>query len=111
MKSVIICNGPNPSLLGLDGRQPGALSPLGDRPFLQHVVEYLALAGSREVEFILTYFPEKIENHFGDGSRWGCRFRYHLASTTEHSWRVLRYICAAYDGTVILAQSDSLPVL
>jgi NDP-sugar pyrophosphorylase family protein len=111
MKAVIVCSGRNPALLGLDEHQPGALMPLGDRPFLQHVVEYLALAGSREFEFILTHLPEKVESHFGDGSRWGCKFTYHLAAGAEQSWRVLRNICAGYEGTVLLAQSDALPVM
>ncbi len=111
MKAVIICNGLNPALHGLDECQPGAMLPFGDRPFLQHVVEYLALAGPRDFEFVLTHLPEKVEKYFGDGSRWGCRFTYHLASNIEHSWRVLRNICAGFDGKVLLASSDGLPVL
>jgi NDP-sugar pyrophosphorylase family protein len=111
MKAIIMFSGPNPALHGLDEHQPGALLPLGDRPFLQHVIEYLALAGLREFEMILTHLPEKIESQFGDGARWGCRFTYHLAAGDEQSWRILRNICAGCDDTVVLAQSDSLPML
>jgi NDP-sugar pyrophosphorylase family protein len=110
MRAVVICSGPNPALHGLDDHQPAALLPLCDRPFLQHVVEYLALSGAREFEFILSHAPEKVESFLGDGARWGCRFTYHLVASPQHSWRMLRNICGGLVGRVILAQADGLPV-
>jgi NDP-sugar pyrophosphorylase family protein len=109
MKAVILCQGTNNALLGLDEHQPGAMLPLGDRPFLQHVVEYAILAGARECTFIVSYLPEKIESYFGDGSRWGCRFSYQLATSADHSWRMLRSLCNGWNGIVLLAQSDIIP--
>ena len=75
---------------------------LGD-PLFQKVMlntfEYLVLGGAREFDFIVSHLPEKVESHFGDGSRWGCRFNYHLSTNAERSWGVLRNICAGYSGT------------
>ena len=109
MKAVILCQGTNSALLGLDEHQPGVMLPLGDRPYLQHVVEYAILAGARECVFIVSYLPEKIESYFGDGSRWGCRFSYQLAASPDHSWRMLRNLCSGWNEIVLLAQADIIP--
>src|ERR1700724_3180784 len=55
----------------------GALSPLVDRPFLQHVVETVVGQGIREIHFILPEEDRDARGILGDGTRWGAHFRYH----------------------------------
>jgi NDP-sugar pyrophosphorylase family protein len=111
MKAIIVISGVIPALCGLDERTPSALLPLGDRPFLQHIIEYLSAAGLREYHFVVGHLPEKIENYFGDGTRWGCRFRYHLSNDSEQPYRPIQRLCTGLEDTVLLAESDCFPLV
>ena len=94
---------------GLDEYLPIPLLPLADRPFLQHVVEFLVRQGVRRFEFILSHLPEKIEARFGDGARWGCSFLYHLVPSADEALRVAAGIASGVDDDVILASGVCLP--
>ena len=74
MKAVVDCAASSAGELLLAGR-PGALLNLVDRPFLQHVVEYLVGAGLVDIDFVVDQ-PRvaEFEQMLGDGTRWGSRF-------------------------------------
>ena len=78
MIGVIVFPGPDEAAYGLAEQMPLSLLPLGDRPVIQHMIEFLAHQGVRQFELILEHSPEQVEQYLGDGTRWGCRFRYHL---------------------------------
>lgn len=63
---------------GFDAGLATPLSPLVDRPFLQHVIECLVDRGIKYVDILLHHDAEKVEKYFADGRRWGATFRYHL---------------------------------
>jgi D-glycero-D-manno-heptose 1,7-bisphosphate phosphatase len=46
------------------------------RPFAEYLVEMLAGQGFDKILFLLGYLPEIIQDHFGDGRRWGIRIDY-----------------------------------
>ncbi len=109
MIAIIIAAAENPRLHGLDEHLPLSLFPLGDRPILHHIVEYLASQGIRRFEFLSSYLPEKIETYFGDGTRWGCSFRFHLVPCSAKPYRMVETIAAGIDDEVVLAVGDRLP--
>jgi NDP-sugar pyrophosphorylase family protein len=111
MIGIIVLPGPSQDMLGLDERAPVSLLPLGDRPFLQHVIEFLALQGISSFEFILEHAPEQIEAYLGDGSRWGCRFRCHLVSQPESPYRCLQIIAEAKTDPTFLVHADQVPYI
>lgn len=111
MRAVIFSTGDWPGVAPLNDRHPAPLLPLVDRPFLQHVVEYLAGQGVTRFEFVLSHHPEKIEHFFGSGRRWGCRFVYHLARDPERPYRVLRTLSYDDNEPVLLGHGDRLPAL
>ena len=85
MRAVILATGECPDMNPLNERYPTPLFPLVDRPFLQHVVETLVEQGITDMDFLLCHLPEEIERTFGDGTRWGAQFRYHLAHDVPHA--------------------------
>lgn len=109
MVAIITATGQNSAFYGLDEYLPIPLLPLADRPFLQHVVEFLVRQGVRRFEFILSHLPEKIEARFGDGARWGCSFLYHLVPSADEALRVAAGIASGVDDDVILASGVCLP--
>jgi NDP-sugar pyrophosphorylase family protein len=110
MIAVVVLPGPNADMHGLDREAPLTLLPLGDRPMLQHIVEFLVLQGVRSFEFILEHAPEKVEQALGDGTRWGCRFQYHLVFQAHQPYRSLAVIRDIAAGEPwLLTHSDAFP--
>jgi len=110
MTALIIASGLNPDMAALNERYPSPLLPLVDRPFIQHVVEFLVEGGITQFEFVLSYLPRKIENLLGDGSRWGSVFRFHLARNPENPYDILKTITLGDDaGPLLLVHADRLP--
>ena len=102
MIAVIIAPGLSPGMEPLNERYPTSLLPLVDRPFIQHVVEFLVEGGITRFEFVLSHLPEKIEEFLGDGSRWGCTFRFHLALDPSHPYDIPRTVRFGEDTELIL---------
>jgi D-glycero-D-manno-heptose 1,7-bisphosphate phosphatase len=50
--------------------------PVCGRPFLEHLLEQLRRNGFTEVVLLTGYLGEIIENHFGDGGRFGINISY-----------------------------------
>ena len=110
MIAVIIAPGLSPGMEPLNERYPTSLLPLVDRPFIQHVVEFLVEGGITRFDFILSHLPEKIEDLLGDGSRWGSVFRFHLTRNPAQPYDSLKIINLDNDaGSVLLAHADRLP--
>ena len=57
---------------------PKPMLAFGGKPILEHLIERLAAAGWKEIQLCLGYRPEAVTAHFGDGSRWGVKLRYHV---------------------------------
>ena len=110
MIALIVAQGVNQGMAALNERYPSPLLPLVDRPFIQHVVEFLVEGGVTRFEFILSYLPRKFEDLLGDGSRWGSAFRFHLARDPEHPYDILKTITLGDDARpILLVHADRLP--
>jgi NDP-sugar pyrophosphorylase family protein len=111
MIAVILSPGPSPTMHGLDAEQSLSLLPLVDRPILQHIIESLASQGITSIELITGHAPEKVEALLGNGDRWGCSFRYHLATQPDRPYRSLKVIARAKTEPWVLIHADRYPCL
>jgi NDP-sugar pyrophosphorylase family protein len=109
MIAVILPPGPKSEMCGLDAEQSRSLLPLGDRPVLQHIIESLATQGITSIELITGHAPEKVEGLLGNGDRWGCDFRYHLAAQPDRPYRSLRVIERTKTEPWVLIHADRYP--
>ena len=108
MKVVIFATVPScgdDSLLVL---APDPLVHLVDRPFLQHVVEFLVDRGMTELDLVLSNMAERFEQTLGQGRRWGSRFRFHLAKDALRPYAVLKHMIHDQDEPVLLVHADRL---
>ena len=86
------------------------LSPLVDRPFLQHVVECIVGQGIRQIEFVLP--EEHLATEFlGEGVRWGAQFRYSFTAKDTGYEALARVAPMDSDEAVLIAHSDRLPAI
>jgi len=83
--------------------------PLVDKPFVQHLVEYLIVKGITTIDFVLSRYPEQLEELLGDGSRWGAKFSFHPVRDAAQPMKAVRLISLASDEPVLLADADFLP--
>ena len=55
---------------------PKPLLRVGDKPILQIILESFVESGFHQFYISTHYMPEKIEDYFGDGSKWGVDIHY-----------------------------------
>lgn len=55
---------------------PKPMLPVAGRPMLEHIVERARLEGFQSFVFAVHYLGHMIEDHFGDGSRFGVTIEY-----------------------------------
>lgn len=110
MSVILIATGEAPAMAALRDDYPTPLLPLMDRPFIQHVVEYLVAGGGKDFHVVLSHLPQRIEELLGDGSRWGCRFQYHLLRDESRLAATIRTISQDMpEEPFLLADASVLP--
>lgn len=76
ISAVIMAGGFGTRLRPLTDDTPKPMLHIGGTPLLQRTVERLRRSGIRNVNLTTHYLPEKIHNHFGDGTDFGVRINY-----------------------------------
>ncbi len=105
MRAILIATSPGRLSTGDHPDDLPALRPLIDRPFLQHLVEYLAAAGITSFDVVMCQTPENIRRLLEDGSRWGVAISYHTVKHPDQPYRLLSNQTAS---PVLLAHADRL---
>jgi glucose-1-phosphate thymidylyltransferase len=77
LKGVILHGGHGTRLRPLTHTGPKQLIPVANKPISQYVLEDLRDSGVKEIAIILgDIHPEKVKEHYGDGSRFGVKITY-----------------------------------
>jgi dTDP-glucose pyrophosphorylase len=76
MKAVILAAGKGTRMRELTASVPKPMLKVHGKPILEHIVSGILEAGIRDFCIITGFQAETIENHFGDGSRWGAKISY-----------------------------------
>jgi dTDP-glucose pyrophosphorylase len=74
--AVVMAGGQGTRLRPLTETIPKPMIRVAGRPILERIVLHLVSFGIRHVFLSINYLGNVIEDHFGDGSRFGCRIRY-----------------------------------
>jgi D-glycero-D-manno-heptose 1,7-bisphosphate phosphatase len=75
-QAVILAGGRGERLKPLTDTLPKPMIEFHGRPFLEYLVELIRSQGLKEVLLLLGYLPGPIQEHLGDGSRFGVRIEY-----------------------------------
>ena len=76
IEAIILVGGLGTRLRPLTLTTPKPMIPVMNRPFLEHVVRWLAGHGVDHLIFSTYHLPEPIQTHFGDGSLFGLAIDY-----------------------------------
>ena len=74
--AVVMAGGRGTRLLPITRDIPKPMIPVAGRPILERIVLHLVGHGIRRIFLSIHYLGHLIEEHFGDGSRFGCRIEY-----------------------------------
>lgn len=75
-QAVILAGGIGTRLRPLTYTTPKPMVLVNGRPYLEYLIDLLKKNGISEVVLLLGYLPEKIIDHFGDGSDFGIKITY-----------------------------------
>jgi NDP-sugar pyrophosphorylase family protein len=75
-RAMVLAAGRGTRLAPLTDRLPKPLLPVGGRPLLVHILEFLRAGGIDQVVINLHHLGHLIEQEIGDGRRFGLRVRY-----------------------------------
>ena len=81
---MILAAGQGTRIRPLTKGMPKPMIPILGKPVLEYIIEHLARHGVREIMINVAYHHWKIENYFGDGSRWGVEIGYSYEGVREH---------------------------
>lgn len=87
--AVLLAAGRGTRMKGLTEEVPKPLLEVAGRPILEHILVALAAAGVERFAIIVGWHGDKIERHFGDGSRFGVRVEYRRQEVRDGTARAL----------------------
>jgi histidinol-phosphate phosphatase family protein len=82
-QAVILAGGRGTRLRPLTDTVPKPMILMNGKPFLEYLVELLKENGICEIVLLLGYLPEKIIDHFKDGSRFGVKITYSISDVSD----------------------------
>jgi len=111
MKALILAAGYGTRLEPLTLAVPKPMVPIVNFPTMQHNLELLKKHGFNQIVANIHYYPEQIENYFGDGHAFGVNLVYsfeeELLGTAGGVKRMAKKN-ARVEGTFLVLSSDAL---
>lgn len=111
MQAVILAGGRGTRLYPLTESIPKPMAPVAGRPFLEYQLDFLRRQSITEIVLLVGYLAGQIENHFGDGARFGVRIGYSTEHTPLGTGGALREAAPLLAEEFLLLNGDSfLPI-
>lgn len=109
MKALILAGGKGERLSALTkGLIPKPMAEICGKPILQRAVERLRENGITELFMSVSHLREVIENHFGDGSKFGVHIRYIVERQPLGSGGALYYLKDVMDDDFLVCPGDAI---
>lgn len=108
MQSVILAGGLGARLRPYTIFTPKPMLPLGEKPLLEHLLEWNKRHGITSVTICVSYMRRAIEDYFGDGSALGMEVSYAASARPLATAGQLRTARASLKGDFVCMYGDSL---
>jgi histidinol-phosphate phosphatase family protein len=106
-QAVILAGGRGSRLGPYTDMRPKPMVELHGRPFLEYLVEMLRQQGFSEVLLLLGYLAHVVQDHFGDGSRFGVRISYSVTAPEDLTTKRLLVARDHLDDVFLLMYCDN----
>ncbi|MGI6168855.1 MAG: sugar phosphate nucleotidyltransferase [Christensenellales bacterium] len=108
MKAVIMAGGEGQRLRPLTCTLPKPMVPVLNRPVMEYCVDLLKKHGISSVATTLQYLPEKIQDHFGDGTGFGVQMRHFLENQPLGTAGSVKNAEDFLDETFVVLSGDAI---
>ncbi|EMI17651.1 Nucleotidyl transferase family protein [Rhodopirellula maiorica SM1] len=111
MQAVILAGGLGTRLWPLTKTVPKPMVPIAGTPYLEHQLRLLQQQSITDIVLLTGYLSEQIEEHFGDGSRFGISIAYSKETTPLGTGGALRQAAPLLQESFLVIYGDSyLPI-
>ncbi len=108
MKAMVLAAGLGTRLRPITFSVPKPMVPVLNRPVMEHIITLLKSNGFDQVIANLHWFPDTIENHFGDGSDFGIELSYSPEDALLGTAGGVRYAAHFFDESFLVISGDAL---
>jgi len=108
MKAVILAGGLGKRLRPLTNNKPKPMMPLGGKPILVHVINWVKKNGIKEIVLCVSYLHKTIEDYFGDGKKFGVKIEYAISSKPLATAGQLKTAEKFIDDTFVCVYGDTI---
>lgn len=106
-QAVILAGGMGTRLKPLTDKIPKPMVPINDKPFLQYLIELLRENEIFEIVLLTGHLHEKIEEYFGDGSKFGVGIKYSVGDDSFDTGTRLKNAEKILDDYFLLMYCDN----
>lgn len=108
MKAVILAGGLGTRLQPYTTFLPKPMLPLGEKPILEHLVDWSKKNGIKSVVLCVSYLRKTIEDYFEDGKRFGVNIEYAVSNKPLATAGQLKTAEKFIDDTFVCMYGDSI---
>ncbi len=108
MKAVIIAGGLGTRLQPYTTFLPKPMLPLGEKPILEHLIEWSKKNGIKSIVLCVSYLRKSIEDYFEDGKKFGVSIEYARSNKPLATAGQLKTAENFVDSTFVCMYGDSI---
>ena len=108
MKAIILAGGLGTRLHPYTNSLPKPMLPLGEKPILEYLIEWVKKNGVKEIVLCVSYLRKKIEDYFQDGKRFGVKIEYAVSNKPLATAGQLKTAEKFIDDTFVCLYGDSI---
>ncbi len=108
MKAVILAGGLGTRLQPYTTFMPKPMLPLGEKPLLEHLIEWTRKNGIKSIVLCVSYLRKTIEDYFEDGNNFGVKITYANAKRPLATAGQLKTAEKFIDDSFVCMYGDSI---
>jgi len=108
VKAVILAGGLGKRLLPYTTFLPKPMLPLGEKPILEHLIDWAKKNGIKSIVLCVSYLRKTIEDYFEDGKKFGVNIEYAISNKPLATAGQLKTAEQFIDDTFVCMYGDSI---
>jgi mannose-1-phosphate guanylyltransferase len=108
VKAVILAGGLGTRLRPLTNNKPKPMLPIGEKPILEHLINWTKKNGVKSIVLCVSYLKETIKDYFEDGEKFGVKIEYAISKKSLDTAGQLKTAEKFIDDDFVCMYGDSL---
>ena len=108
MKAIILAGGLGTRLQPYTTFLPKPMLPLGEKPILEHLIDWTRKNGVKSIVLCVSYLRKTIEDYFEEGKRFGVNIEYAVSNKPLATAGQLKTAEKFIDNTFVCMYGDSI---